>query len=70
MDTNVETLARCRLLALAAMQRAANVAVARPGPVVAAPMSSTSAAAEREQLACFAPAVRSRILEILDRLPD
>ena len=69
MESHVDTLARCRLLALAALERAANVAAPRSGLVASARLAPGLAIAELDELACFAPKARLRILEILDRLP-
>jgi len=66
---NLEPLVRCHVLALAAMQRVADVAVApaRPGPGPAAP--APRAGTDAERLAVFTPKARARILAVLDRLP-
>jgi len=59
MTSDVDTLARCKALSRAAMARAADVAE-----------PAAAAASDEERLQAFTPKGRSRILEILARLPD
>jgi hypothetical protein len=59
VETNLETLARCHRLALAAMESAA-----APPPPVAGPGGGELL------LAAFSPRERAKILAVLDRLPD
>jgi len=58
MESDVDTLARCKALSRAAMARAADVAGPRP-----------AAASDEERLQAFTPKARARILAVLNRLP-
>ena len=81
MTSKLDTLARCHLLALAAMQQvAADAPLLRAVPAAPLPLRRMGRAdpmapaafsrTEVELLAAFTPKARARILAVLDRLCD
>ena len=69
MQSTVDTLARCRALALAAMPVPGRAAAPRPPPDGGMLPIWAPASADAVALACFSEKGRAFILAVLDRLP-
>ena len=69
MQSTVDTLARCRALALAAMPVPGRAAAPRPPRCDALLLAAMPGVSDAEALACFSEKGRAFILAVLDRLP-